>query len=209
VSQLEFIFSKINDAVLPQTAEASEEASSEDATTKKDQSDVLVGHDRKLTEQCALLLRNLGLSSVAKKIAVVWNPRMRTTAGRAFWPDAKIEMNPKLREIAPGEVAGTLLHELAHVVAFARAGRRRIKAHGAEWQQACADLGIPGETATHSLPLPGRKMKRRWRYTCPACGKGFDRVRPMRRLAACYACCLEHNGGYYHVKYRLVEHALK
>jgi len=162
-----------------------------------------VGFDQRLTNQCVELLTGLELGDVAAKVVVQWNPRMRTTAGRAFWPEARIEMNPKLREIAPEEVQGTLLHELAHLVAYARAGRRRIKAHGAEWQQACVHLGIPGERATHSLPLPGRKMKRRWRYSCPECGEGFDRVHKMKRRAACYACCKTHNGGYFHKKFRL------
>ena len=130
---------------------------------------------------------------------------MRTTAGRAFWPDAMIELNPKLVEIAPEEVQRTLLHELAHLVAYTRAGRRRISAHGVEWQKACADLGIPGERATHSLPLPGRTMQKKWRYSCPACGEGFERVRKMKRYAGCYACCKDHNGGYYHKKFRLTE----
>jgi SprT protein len=165
----------------------------------------LRGRDDVCTEECVDALRNLGLDALAQKVVVVWNTRMRTTAGRAFWPEGKIELNPKLKEIAPGEVRGTLLHELAHLVAYARAGRRRIAAHGAEWRQACADLGIPGERATHSLPLPGRTMQKKWRYACPACGQGFDRARKMKRSAGCYSCCKEHNGGYYHKKFRLSE----
>lgn len=164
--------------------------------------------DQELTTQCAYLLRSLQQETLAEKVVVEWNPRMRTTAGRAFWPCGKIELNPKLRELAPDEVQQTLLHELAHLLAYARVGRRRITAHGPEWRQACADLGIPGESATHSLPLPGRTMKRQWRYACPACGEGFDRVRKMKRRAACYTCCRTHNGGYYHQKFKLVEEQL-
>jgi len=165
---------------------------------------VKLGSDRDLTAQCVESLQVLGLDALASQVVVEWNPRMRTTAGRAFWPCARIELNPKLRELAPEEVDPTLLHELAHLVAYARAGRRRIKAHGAEWQQACVDLGIPGERATHSLPLPGRTMKRNWRYECPDCGEGFDRVRKMKRRAACYTCCRDMNGGYFHAKFELV-----
>lgn len=163
------------------------------------------GGDKTLTAQCVESLQLLGLDALASQVVVEWNPRMRTTAGRAFWPCARIEMNPKLQELAPEEVQQTLLHELAHLVAYARAGRRRIKAHGAEWQQACADLGIPGERATHSLPLPGRTMKRNWRYACPVCGEGFDRVRKMKRRAACYTCCRDMKDGYYHRQFKLVE----
>ncbi|NWK56367.1 SprT-like domain-containing protein [Verrucomicrobiaceae bacterium N1E253] len=166
------------------------------------------GFDRGLTAQCAESLLCLGLDGVAAVVEVQWNSRMRTTAGRAFWPDARIELNPKLEQLAPDEVQRTLLHELAHLVAYARAGRKRISAHGVEWQLACAQLGIPGERATHSLPLPGRTMARKWRYECPACGEGFDRVRRLKRWAGCYACCKQHNGGYYHRKFRLLESQL-
>lgn len=151
------------------------------------------------------MLRTLGMDELASRVLVIWNKRMRTTAGRAFWPEGKIELNPKLRQVAEEEVHGTMLHELAHLLAYARAGRKRIAAHGAEWRQACCDLGIPGERATHSLPLPGRTMVRKWRYTCPRCGEGFDRVRKMKRYAGCYTCCKTHNGGYYDKRFRLQE----
>lgn len=160
--------------------------------------------DTELTSMCVKHLQGLELSSLSAKVFVVWNNRMRTTAGRAFWPEAKIELNPKLRDIDESQVEQTLLHELAHLVAYARSGRRRIAPHGMEWRQACADLGIGGERATHSLPLPGRTMERKWRYSCPACGEGFDRVRKMKRYAGCYSCCKLHNGGYYHKRFRLV-----
>jgi len=165
--------------------------------------------DDRLTEQCSELLKNLGLDDLSKKVRVVWNRRMRTTAGRAFWPAGRIELNPRLLDLEGDEVQGTLLHELAHLLAYARSGQRRIKPHGVEWQLACVHLGIPNERVTHSSPLQGRKMRRRWRYTCPSCGEGFDRVRKMKRYAACYHCCRKENGGYYHKKFRLVESALQ
>ena len=164
--------------------------------------------DKEATQKCSRILRELELNDLAEKVSVFWNSRMRTTAGRAFWPEAKIELNPKLKEVAADQVHGTLLHELAHLIAYQRSGRRRIKAHGVEWQLACADLGIAGESATHSLPLPGRTMARKWRYTCATCGESFDRVRRIKRYAGCYVCCKKYNGVYYHRKYRLVESQL-
>ena len=196
--QLEFIFSRLTKKRSAQLKPSEKESADE-------KSHISTGGDKALTEQCVESLQVLGLDALASQVAVQWNPRMRTTAGRAFWPCARIEMNPKLQELATEEVQSTLLHELAHLVAYARAGRRRIKAHGAEWQQACADLGIPGERATHSLPLPGRTMTRNWRYACPVCGEGFDRVRKMKRRAACYTCCRDMNDGYYHRQFKLVE----
>ncbi|MBT8044829.1 MAG: SprT-like domain-containing protein [Verrucomicrobiae bacterium] len=192
--QLEFLFFRKKDQPV-------DEKQAEDDQCSRPKKDF----DQQRTAECKALLEDLQMHQLAAKVCVVWNSRMRTTAGRAFWPEGKIELNPKLVELAPEEIQATMLHELAHVLAYARAGRRRISAHGAEWRQACRDLGIPNEKATHSLPLPGRTMKRKWRYTCPECGDGFDRVRRMKRYAGCYACCKQHNGGYYHKKFRLVE----
>lgn len=139
----------------------------------------------------------------AKRVGVSWNTRMRSTAGRAFWPDARVELNPKLVEVSLEEVRRTLLHELAHLLAYHRAGRRRIAPHGAEWQRACADLGIPGEKATHKLPLPRRTQKKNWRYSCPSCQKSFERVRVMKNAAACLTCCREYNGGRFTARFLL------
>jgi len=75
---------------------------------------------------------------------VSWNPRMQTTAGRAWWPDRMIELNPKLRECGEEEVWRTLKHELAHLMAYERNMRRRIDPHGPEWRAACVDLGEGG-----------------------------------------------------------------
>lgn len=166
---------------------------------------VQTGVDAGLTRECVELALQLGLMDLARRLVVTWNRRMRSTAGRAFWPEVRIELNPKLLDLAPDEVRGTMLHELAHLVAYARAGRKRIKAHGMEWRLACCDLGIPNESATHNLPLPTREMPRKWRYTCPVCEEAIERVRKMKRYAGCYRCCQEYNGGYYHKKFRLVE----
>lgn len=164
--------------------------------------------DTDLTNFCVGRLRDLELDDLAQKVTVVWNSRMRTTAGRAFWPEAKIELNEKLPSMGMEEVKRTLLHELAHLVAYSGCGRRRIAPHGVEWQQACADLGIPGERVTHSMPFTGRKMAKKWSYHCGVCGEGFERVRRIKRLAGCYSCCKAHNGGYYDKRFRLVESSI-
>ncbi|MGJ8657705.1 MAG: SprT-like domain-containing protein [Akkermansiaceae bacterium] len=146
----------------------------------------------------------------ANSVSIVWNRRMRSTAGRAFLNLGKVELNPKLLHLGDdplGHVRQTLLHELAHLLAHHRYGRK-ISAHGAEWKQACADLGIPGESATHSLPLPSRTQRRKWRYTCPVCLEVIDRVRRMRGDSACYACCKMHNRGKFHRQYKFIEEAL-
>lgn len=156
------------------------------------------------------LLEQLAGEEYASSVKIVWNRRMRSTAGRAFLNLAKVELNPKLLQLGENplpNVEQTLLHELAHLLAHHRFGRG-IAAHGTEWKQACADLGIPGESATHSLPLPSRKQRRKWRYTCPACLEIIDRVKRMRGDSACYPCCKKYNRGKFHSRYKFIEEPL-
>lgn len=159
--------------------------------------------DQELSTWCKTSAQMHNLPELAAKIEVVWNPRMRTTAGRAWWPACRIELNPKLREISEEEIWRTLKHELAHLIAYHRAGRKRIQPHGIEWKIACADLGIPGENTRHTLPFKGRKQKRHYAYTCPACSKKIERVRPFKRDVACFSCCKSKNGGQFSHKFRL------
>jgi predicted SprT family Zn-dependent metalloprotease len=150
------------------------------------------------------LLRGIGCGALAERLTVRWNPRMRSTAGTANWSRCLINLNPQLRQFGAAEVDGTLRHELAHLVAQFRAGRRRIPPHGREWQRACADLGIKGEKRCHELPLQRRELARKYRYQCPACGLEVGRVRAMRRRTACLACCRMHARGRYDDRFRFV-----
>jgi len=179
------------------------------AKTVMDACSQLTGRDEKLTKFCAALLKDLGLRDLKGRVSVEWNTRMRSCAGRAFWPKGMIQLNPKLLGISKAEVRQTLLHELAHLIAYERNPNRSIKSHGEEWKQACIDVGIPGEKATHQLALPSRVLKRQWRYECPACGKVIERVRRYKSAVACYDCCLKATGGVYHDSFRLRELRLK
>lgn len=162
--------------------------------------------DGGLTAWCIEASNSLALPELARKVTVSWNARMQTTAGRAWWPHRSIELNPKLKECEPEELWRTLKHELAHLVAYERAGRRRIDPHGKEWLAACADLGIPNEQPFHNLPFKRRRMKRNHAYICPNCFATIQRVRPIKRSVACYDCCRKFSGGVYHDRFRLIEH---
>lgn len=141
---------------------------------------------------------------LAPKVTAGWNARMRTTAGVAIASHHEIWLNPALKEISDEEVSRTLLHELAHLLAQHRHGRRRLAPHGAEWRLACRDLGIPEEGRTHQLPFKARTMKRRYQLRCPACGTAHSRVRRPRGRVACLDCCRVHNRGLYHERYRFI-----
>lgn len=164
---------------------------------------VVEGRDAELEEQTRAMLLELDLPGGAKLVTVAWNSRLRSTAGYARYPGWAIELNPRLREFE-GQVERTLKHELAHLIAYHRSGRRRIEPHGKEWRQACVDLGIPDEKAHHRLPLPRNEVERKLTYACPACQTVVQRVRKFRRPTACLHCCNRHAGGRYDGRFRLV-----
>ncbi|RFC48849.1 MAG: putative Zn-dependent metalloprotease, SprT family [Verrucomicrobia bacterium] len=167
------------------------------------------GEDADLTGLSRRLVAALGLHDLAKRVVVLWNPRLRTTAGRAYRNRAVVELNPQLVRISPEEIDRTLRHELAHLVAAHRAGRRRIPAHGREWRIACSELGIPGESRCHDLPFQRRPQRRRFAYVCPVCQHRLLRVRRIKRAAACYHCCRAHNQGRFDARFQLIEARLK
>lgn len=148
------------------------------------------------------LLRSLGAGRIATELRIEWNSRLKTSAGRADYREKLISLNPRLIE-HPMEIDRTLRHELAHILAQFRAGRRKIPPHGAEWRQACVDLGIGDEKRCHNLPFPARTYAARFVYRCPNCRQEFPRVRRVRRAVACLACCRKHNGGHFDPRFRL------
>jgi predicted SprT family Zn-dependent metalloprotease len=166
------------------------------------------GEDIALTARGAELLQANGCAEIASRLRVCWSPQLHSTAGLAFPGKAMIKLNPRLKEFGEAEVERTFLHELAHLLAHGRAGRRRIQPHGTEWRRACADLGLKDERRCHNLPLPRREIARRHIYICPACGFELRRVRPIRRASACLPCCRKHSGGRYDERFRFIKKRL-
>ncbi len=161
------------------------------------------GADERLNRNARALLFSIGAPKLAPQVRVEWNRRMRTAAGRADFHNKLISLNPRLQAHGAEEIDRTLRHELAHLVARFRAGRRRIAPHGAEWRQACCDLGIGEEQRCHALPFPSRAPARRFLYRCPVCAADFPRVRRIKRRVACLACCRRENGGAYDKRFQL------
>jgi len=148
------------------------------------------------------LLCSLGAKRIATELRIEWNSRLQTAAGRADYRQKLISLNPRLVE-HPEEIDRTLRHELAHLLAQFRTGRRRISPHGPEWQQACCDLGIAGERRCHTLPFPAKQYAPCFIYRCPNCQRDFPRVRKIKRTVACLACCRAHNRGEFDDRFRL------
>lgn len=161
------------------------------------------GRDPQLEAIAKHLLVANGAGALADKIRVEWSCRLRSAAGRAEFGNMRIVLNCRLSEHGEEEIDRTLRHELAHLLAQFRAGRRRISPHGPQWQRACADLGIAGEARCHNLPFPVRRQKRQYLYLCPNCQRGFARTRRLRRSSACLVCCRVFNRGRYDQRFKL------
>ncbi|MFZ1221140.1 MAG: SprT-like domain-containing protein [Chthoniobacterales bacterium] len=158
-------------------------------------SPIILGRDLALEAKARELLQALDAAELARDVRVEWNARLFSAAGRADFRRTLVSLNPRLREHDAGEIDRTLRHELAHLLAQFRAGRRRLSPHGKEWRKACRDLGIGNESRTHTLPFPVQRRTRRYLYQCPRCGKDFPRVRRIRRAVACLDCCRKFNRG--------------
>ncbi|HEV2994413.1 MAG TPA: SprT-like domain-containing protein [Chthoniobacterales bacterium] len=162
----------------------------------------LRGRDVNLEREARELLIANGAARIAGDVRVEWNPRLKSSAGRADYREKLISLNPQLRE-HPHEIDRTFRHELAHLLAQFRASRRRILPHGSEWSAACVDLGIGDEKRCHNLPFPFIERAWRFLYKCPHCKRNFPRVRKIRRAIACLVCCRKHNGGDFDPRFRL------
>ena len=166
-------------------------------------SPVVLGRDAALESKAREILSALGAAELAGEVRVEWNARLFSAAGRAYSRRNTVSLNPRLREHDVAEIDRTLRHELAHLLAQFRAGRRRVPPHGAEWRRACRDLGIADEARCHALPFPIQRRTRRFLYRCERCGKEFPRVRRIKRTVACLECCRKFNRGKFDPKSRL------
>lgn len=87
------------------------------------------------------------------------------------------------------KVRDTVLHEIAHALAGPRAGHRR------QWKAVAAQIGAtPTRCYGSDVITPPRK----WKGTCPKCGREIKRHR--RTAIACGRCC----GGKYNADYKFV-----
>ena len=161
------------------------------------------GRDARLEALARQLLIAKDAEEIAVRVRVEWSRRLRSSAGRADFRRTRILLNCRLCDYGEAEIDRTLRHELAHLLAQFRAGRRRIAPHGKQWRRACADLGIADEARCHNLPFPVHRRERRYLYACPKCLREFPRTRPLRRASACLACCRAFNHGRYHEFFKL------
>ena len=110
----------------------------------------------------------------------------RTTAGMAYFRRRAIGLGAAVLT-TPEQLVETLVHEYAHLLAFARHGAGGT-GHGPAWRRAMTDLGAePRIRHTYEVV---RNAPRRWvAYRCARCGVLIER---RRRLP--------HNGSYVHAR---------
>lgn len=114
--------------------------------------------------------------------AVRFNPRLRSTLGRADFTHATVELNPRLLDRHPDELVPTLLHELCHLLAGPRAG------HGPRWRELMTRLGLPAR-ACHDLDTSAVRSRRRaWAWRCARCGSIYVRRHRGARRFRCGDC---------------------
>jgi len=104
------------------------------------------------------------VSAMRKDFRWSWNPRLRTTAGRAFLKERRIELNPLLLARHPEVVRTVVIHEFAHLVAHRMSSRE--PGHGPTWRALMHAAGLPAR-ASHTLPVadlrrPRRRRRRRF-----------------------------------------------
>jgi predicted SprT family Zn-dependent metalloprotease len=105
----------------------------------------------------------------APEVAVRRNDRLRTCAGRAFYQQGRIELNPHLLGRHPDQVETVLVHETAHLAACRLFGKH-TPAHGRHWRALMAHAGLPPEPC-HKLEVQGlRRSRHYYLRVCDACG---------------------------------------
>ena len=62
-----------------------------------------------LLAQSRALLVGAGAPSLAGRVVVRWNARMKSTAGMAYWTKSLVTLNPRLAQFGAAEIDRTLL----------------------------------------------------------------------------------------------------
>ena len=103
---------------------------------------------------------------------VVWNTRLRSTAGRADMGNRVLELNPKLREEGPEALLSTFLHELAHLIVGPGHG------HDYHWSAICRQIGGKASRCHQYESLRSAPRARKHVATCGTCG--FELMKAKR-----------------------------
>lgn len=118
-----------------------------------------------------------------------WNAR-KTTFGSCSYTRRTIELSSYWLGLSFDEQEQTLLHEVAHAIAGARAG------HGPRWRAVARQLGVRNPKASAQ---PSKRRHGRYIATCPACGATFSKHRVTEHMREQAYSCRCHRPGSRHL----------
>jgi len=137
-----------------------------------------------IAERCA---QAWDIPDLAGRVTIVYNPRLRTTLGRAMLDDNRVKLNTRLLRAYPDELLATLTHELAHLAVRMRYGE--APPHRREFKALMCSVNMPA-AATHHLDTKRLNLRRRryvYLHRCSDCGMMFIARKP-RRNCYCREC---------------------
>ena len=131
---------------------------------------------------------NMAKAEIEKHGLADWSFKFdyaKSRFGQCNYCTRTIKLSRTLTELNPPErVLNTIKHEIAHALTFG-AG------HGRRWKNKCIEIGCePRRTYPETVAKPPRKYK----GTCPSCGKVVYKHR--RRDTSCGACSTSYDPKY-------------
>ncbi|MBS3733491.1 MAG: SprT-like domain-containing protein [Phycisphaerae bacterium] len=133
------------------------------------------------------IARRWDMPELLRHVRIGYNSRLRTTAGRAVYDDARVELNPHLLGAHRDQLVATLAHELAHLAVRRRYGAGAAP-HGREFRTLLRAVNLSPDRC-HAMPAAKRLRRRRYLYLhrCSDCGQTFI-ARRVRRDCYCRYC---------------------
>jgi predicted SprT family Zn-dependent metalloprotease len=139
----------------------------------------------RLQAMASEVLRHWQATDDVPGMNVEYNTRLRTTGGRAVLNTNSVELNPRLLGENPDQFLTVLVHELAHLVVYAR--NPYASDHGLEFRMLMKHAGLDPR-ATHQMDTAQvRGTRFLYLHHCPSCQYSFI-VRSVRRRAICPTC---------------------
>jgi SprT protein len=108
---------------------------------------------------------------LGKPVTLTWRA-YRVSAGMAYCAETRIGLSSRVLKTEE-QVKDTLVHEYAHLLAYARHGRKSL-GHGEEWKQAMRDLGAEPHVR-HRYEVERNQPRQQVVYRCQRCGAEFAR----------------------------------
>ena len=146
------------------------------------------GEERALPLECELQLLFAQLNSLhfggeVPAYRIAYNGRLTSVAGRITYRPPLIELSIPLLSAHPGTLPQTLLHEMVHAWLHAR---RMPSGHGSPFKRKMIEIGLT--SIYHSLPVPRRRSRLRYRLCCPRCRAELIRRRRPGVPVSCARC---------------------